>query len=149
MEDLKSLLNITPVEYKNVVKIEAKWTYYNDEDPDDESCICQNSFDADEFFKDKRLIWSLAYLLKYVPGDSEYIDFDDLECIAKFHYDIWPFSKDDETSSIAELKIIYYDENGKPSKVTFDDIYKRWDNMSEEEVCKEVNEVLKNNKNED
>lgn len=53
MEDLKKLLNITPIEYKNIVKIDARWSYYNDEDPDDDSSICQNSFDADDFSKIK------------------------------------------------------------------------------------------------
>ncbi len=145
MENFKDLLNITPIELKNIVKIDAKWYYYNDEDPDDESSICQNSFDADEFFKDKKLIWSLAYLLKYVPGESKYINFDALQCKVMFYCNLWPYCKDDETSSIEELKIIYYDENGNPFKVTFDDIYKRWDTMTEEEVCNEVNEVLLNN----
>ena len=147
MENFKDLLVITPkvCNDKNVVKIDAKWYYNNEWDPEDYSSICQNSFNADEFFKDKKLIWSLAYLLKYVPGDSEYIDFNGLQHKVMYHCDLWPYSKDDETSSIEELKIIYYDENGSPSKVTFDNIYKRWETMSEKEICKEVNEIIKSN----
>lgn len=146
MENLKELLNITPIEYKNIVKIDATWTYYNDEDPDDDSSVCQNSFNADEFFKDKKLIWSLAYLEKYFPGDSKYIDACEMGFVVACHYNLWPFCKDDETCSLEELKIIYYDENGKPFKITFDDIHKRWETMTEEEICKEVNELIKINK---
>lgn len=144
MENLKELLNITPIEYKNIVKIDATWTYYNDEDPDDDSSVCQNSFNADEFFKDKKLIWLLAYLEKYFPGDSKYIDACELGFEVACHYKLWPFGKDDETCALKELKIIYYDENGKPFKITFDDIYKRWENMTKEEICEEVNDVLRN-----
>lgn len=143
MEDFKNLLTITPAnEYKNIVKIDANWDYHNDDDPDDDSCVCQNSFNADDFFKNKELIWSLAYLEKYVPGNSKYIDFEALNWRVTVNYNLWPYFKDDETCSLEELKIIYYDENGKPFKVTFDDIHKRWETMTEEEICKEVNEAL-------
>lgn len=144
MENFKELLNITPIEYKNIVKIDAKWHYYNDEDPDDDSSVCQNSFNADDFFQDKKLILLLAYLDKYFPGDSKYINAYDLGFVVACHYKLWPFGKDDETCSLVELNIIYYDENGKPFKVTFDDIHKRWETMSEKEICKEVNEVIEN-----
>lgn len=144
MENLKELLNIIPIESKNIVKVDATWTYYNDEDPDDDSSVCQNSFNADEFFKDKKLIWLLAYLEKYFPGDSKYIDACELGFVVACHYNLWPFGKDDETCSLEELRIIYYDENGKPFKITFDDIHKRWETMPEEEICKEVNDVLRN-----
>lgn len=33
-------------------------------------------------------------------------------------------------------------KNGKPFDVLFDYFYERWENMSEEEICKEVNDVL-------
>ena len=145
MENFKDLLTITPIEYKNIVKVDAKWDYYNSDDPDDDSCMRQNSFNADEFFKDKKLIWSLAYLEKYFAGDSEYIYLNDLSFQIFCHYKLWPFGKDDETCLLEELKIIYYDENGKPSKVTFDNIHKRWETMSEEEICTEVNELIKIN----
>lgn len=144
MENFKNLLTITPIECKNIVKIDAQWDYYNDYDPDVESSECHNSFNADDFFRDKKLIWLLAYLEKYLAGNSKYIDFDELRRILEFHYKLWPFCTNDETCSLEELKIIYYDENGNPFKVTFDNIHKRWETMTEEEICKEVNYALQN-----
>lgn len=144
MEGLKKILTITPIEDKNIVKINTSWVYENIDDPDDDSCVCQNSFNADDFFKDKELIWSLAYLEKYVAGDSKYIDFEKLNWELTVRYNLWPYFKEDETCSLEELEITYYDENVNPFKVTFDNIHKRWENMTEEEICKEVNDVLRN-----
>ena len=40
-----------------------------------------------------------------------------------------------------DLKINYYDENGTPFNITFNDIHKRWKKMSYEEICKEINDI--------
>ena len=143
MENFKDLLVITPkvCNDKNVVKIDATWDY-GDRNYDE----CHETFDADEFFKDKKLIWSLAYLDvfgTYVEG-NDYIDFDTLSHVV-CRYDLWGFGKEDPAHSLKGLEITYYDENSNPFNVTFDNIHKRWETMSEEEVCKEVNEVLKSN----
>ena len=137
MESFKDLLINTPkvCKDKNVVKIDATWDY-------DE---CYEEFKADDFFKNKKLIWSLAYLNMFGidVDDNYYIDFEalfDVVC----GYGLWGFREDNSADTLEDLEITYYDENGDLIKVTFDNIYKRWKNMSEEEICKEVNDVLRN-----
>lgn len=143
MENFKDLLVITPkvCNDKNVVKIDATWDY-NDADYDE----CHVTFDADGFFEDKKLIWSLAYLDKFGKHveRNDYIDFETLFDIVD-GYGLWGFGEDDSAHSLEELEITYFDENKNPFNVTFDNIHKRWRTMSEEEICKEVNEVLLNN----
>lgn len=147
MENFKDLLVITPkvCNDKNVVKIDATWDY-NDADYDE----CHEVFDADEFFKNKKLIWSLAYLDAFGTHveKNKYIDFDALYDVVCGDYYLWGFGEDDSAHSLEGLEITYYDENSNPFNVTFDNIHKRWKNMSEEEVCEEVNNVLLGNEDE-
>jgi len=144
MENFKDLLVITPkvCNDKNVVKIDATWDY-NDADYDER----HKTFDADDFFKDKRLIWSLAYLDAFgtYVKDRDYIDFDTLHDVVGSE-GLWGFGADESAHSLEGLEITYYDENSNPFHVTFKNIHDRWETMTEEEVCKEVNEVLKNNR---
>ena len=148
MEDLKSLLTITPVEYKNVVKVDVTWGFYDV----DYKEHCHEDFSADDFFKDKKLIWSLAYLDMFGEHieDDEYIDIDALyERLAVIH-DLWRLS-DKRKSSLEKLETAYYDDSGNLFKVTFDGIHKQWKNMSKEDVCEGINDVLLgiDNENED
>lgn len=142
MENFKDLLTITPVEDKNVVKIDAKWDYC-----DGNYTNKHESLNANDFFKDKKLIMSLAYLDiygEYIEDNGD-IDFDALSNVVKWEHNLWGYGVDISAHSLVELGITYYDENGNQFNVTFDNIHKRWETMSEEEICKEVNDVLLNN----
>ena len=142
MENFKDLLNIIPRTYnKNVVKIDATWDY-NDVDYNEK----HKEFKADEFFKDKKLIWSLAYLDMFGTHveKNNYINFEALYDVVCGDYNLWGFGVNDPAHSLEVLEIVYYDENSNPFYITFDNIHKRWENMSEEEICEEVNDVLLN-----
>ena len=143
MENFKDLLTTTPIKYKSVVKVDITWGYYVVDYKEN----CHEDFNADEFFKDKKLIWSLAYLdmfgedVENYEDEEELVDIDALyENLAVTHH-LWRLV-DKRKSSLEKLEITYYDENGNIFKVTFDDIHKRWKNMSKEEICEEVNDVL-------
>lgn len=49
MENLKDLLTTTPIKYKNVVKVDVTWSYYDA----DYNEHCHEDFNADEFSKIK------------------------------------------------------------------------------------------------
>ena len=93
------------------------------------------------------MIWSLAYLDAFgtYVKDRDYIDFDTLHDVVGSE-GLWGFGADESAHSLEGLEITYYDENSNPFHVTFKNIHDRWETMTEEEVCKEVNEVLKNNR---
>lgn len=77
---------------------------------------------------------------KHTEDYEEPIDIDALyEKLAVIHT-LWRTEK--RKTSLEKLEIAYYDKNGNLFKVTFDDIHKRWKNMSEKEICEEVNDIL-------
>lgn len=150
MENFKDLLTITPITYteKNVVKIDIVWDYGEGDRDANDYHEYNEKLNANEFFRDKKLIYLLAYLnghYAYVD-DNDYIDFDALiEAADNLHYwflDVGVEGYPDDINVLNSLKITYYDNNSNSFNITFDDIYKRWENMSDEEVWKEVNEVL-------
>ena len=126
MENFKDLLTITPTTYteKNVVKIDIVWDYGEGDRDANDYHEYNEKLNANEFFRDKKLIYLLAYLLHY------------------WFLDIGVEGYPDDINVLSSLKITYYDNNSHPFNITFDNIYKRWENMSDEEVWKEVNEVL-------
>lgn len=68
-----------------------------------------------------------------------------IEAADNLHYwflDVGVEGYPDDINVLDSLKITYYDNNSNQFNITFDDIYKRWENMSDEEVWKEANEVL-------
>ena len=141
MENFKDLLVITPKVYedKNIIRVELTWVYDGIYDG-----LSSAPYEIDEFFEDKKLIWLLAYLDMFGVEDKKYIDFDTLYDVVCNEYglcDQLPF----DSYTLNGLEVTYYDENCNPFNVTFDNIHKRWENMSEEEICKEVNDVLLNN----
>lgn len=152
MENFKDLLTIIPTTYteKNVVKIDIVWDYGEGDRDANDYHEYNEKLNANKFFRDKKLIYLLAYLnghYAYVD-DNDYIDFDALiEAADNLHYwflDVGVKGYPDDINVLNSLKITYYDNNSHPFNITFDDIYKRWENMSDEEVWKEVNEVLRN-----
>lgn len=146
MENFKDLLDITPkvCADKNVVRIDTTWDY-NDYDLDE----CHKIFKADDFFKNKKLIWSLAYLSMFGEhvDKNEHINFDALYDVVGEDYELWVWGYDGEirAHSLVDLEITYYDEDSNSFNIAFDNIHKRWENMSEEEICKEVNNILLKN----
>ena len=142
MENFKDILTFIPkvCEYKNVVKIDATWNY-NDADYDE----CHKELKADDFFKDEKLIWSLAYLGMFGKDvyENDYIDFEALfDVVCGDNH--WGFGEDESAHLLVDMEITYYDKDSNPFNVTFDNIHKRWENMSEGEIGQEVNDVLRN-----
>lgn len=142
MENFKDLLIITPKVYedKNIIRVELTWVYDGIYDG-----LSGAPYEVDEFFEDKKLIWSLAYLDMFGEHveDRKYINSTALYDVVCNEYglcDQLPF----DTYTLAKLKVTYYDENSNQFSIKFDNIHKRWKTMTEEEVCKEVNDVLLN-----
>lgn len=134
MEDLKKLLTITPkvCEDKNIIRVD--WVYDCTYDE-----LSSAPYEVDEFFEDKKLIWLLAYLDMFGVEDKKYINSTALYDVVCNVYGLC----DQDSYTLFELEVTYYDENSNPFSIKFDNIHKRWKTMSEEEICKEVNEVLK------
>lgn len=144
MEDFKSLLDIIPKvnKYRNVVQIDMEW------DCGDLDYVERHKeFEADEFFRNKKLIWSLVYLDRFGTDIKyrDYINYEALYDVVGSDNHLWGNMYDYPAHTLVGLEITYYDEDGKSFDVMFDDFNKRWDSMTEEEICKEVNDVLLNN----
>lgn len=141
MENFKDLLIITPevCEYKDIIRVELTWVYDGTHDG-----LSSAPYEIDEFFEDKKLIWLLAYLDMFGVEDKKYINSTALYDVVCDEYglcDQLPF----DSYTLSELKVTYYDENCNPFSIKFDNIHERWKTMTEEEVCREVNDVLLNN----
>lgn len=156
MEDFKELLTIKPREentLKNKLKVWMKW------DSNDGDYIERTvKMYPEDLFDNKKLIYCLAYITcnynikgcdwngegfnRYIPDNT---DIDDLgkilseNCFAV--YSDWGMCH-----SCEGLEITYYDENGKPWDISFDDIHKEWENMSYEEICEQINNIEENDK---
>jgi len=144
MEKIKDLLTITPkvCEDKNVVKVDTEWEY-----GDMNYVECHRYFAPDDFFNNEKLIWSLVYLDRFGTDVMyrKYIDSKALFDVVNYDNDLWGDAGDTPCHSLVGLDITYYDKDGKPFDVLFDYFYERWKNMSEEEICKEVNNILLKN----
>jgi len=144
MENFKDLLNLMPKVYdnKNVVKIDTEWEY-----GDMNYVEGHRYFAPDDFFNNEKLIWSLAYLDRF-GTDVEYrhyINYKALFGVVSSDNHLWGYAGDTPAHSLVGLDITYYDEDGKPFDVLFDYFHERWDKMTEEEICEEVNDVLLKN----
>ena len=151
LEDFRNLLTIKPqkpAKKKNGLEVWMKW------DSNDADYIERTEeMDPEVLFGCKKLIYCLAYIT--LPYDfkghgwndaafkhhiSDNCDIDDLtEVLAENDFIIdtdW-----DYCHTCEDLKITYYDENGTPFNITFNDIHKRWKKMSYEEICKEINDI--------
>ena len=151
MEDYRNLLNIkplSPTRYKNILQVWVEW------DSNDADYI-EKSIDIEPktLFGCKKLIYCLAYAT--LPHDfkghgwndavfchhiTENKDIDNLEDII-FENDFGCSTDCGRCHTLSDLSIAYYDENGNPFNITFTDIHKRWENMSYEDICKEINEI--------
>ena len=149
----QDLLTIKKKETKiiNKLKVWMKW------DANDGDYIERTrEVDPKLLFENKKLIYCLAYIT--CNYDFKGHDWDD----AVFNNNI-PDNKDidrlvgilghngftiyDYCDSICHscckdgLEITYYDENGEPWDVRFDDIHKEWENMSYQEICDQINSI--------
>ena len=124
----------------------------NDADYVDDKVI----FKPEIFFGNKKLIYCLAYVsCKYNFkghgwGDhvfNHYIlkntDIPDLKnTLDKYNFLIYSDYCEDWCHSFGDIKITYYDEDGKRYDITFDKIHEKWKNMSYREICNEINSIL-------
>ena len=144
MEDFKSLLDIIPKvnKYRNVVLVDMEWEY-----GDMNYVERHREFEADEFFKNKKLIWSLIYLDRFGIDVEyrDYINYKALFDVVSSDNGLWGYAGGTPAHTLSDLDITYYDEDGNPYSIMFIEFNKVWDNLSEEEICKEVNDVLLNN----
>ena len=151
MEDYRNLLTIKPSSPKQLKNILEVWTEWDSNDAD----YIEKSVEIDPkiLFENKKLIYCLAYI--NLPYDfkghdwndsafSHHItmngDIDDLENII-FRNDFGCSCEYGYCHSCECLQITYYDENGKQFDINFSDIHKRWENMSYEEICNEINSI--------
>ena len=151
MNDYKNLLNIKPQtsgKYKNKLRVYVEW------DSNDADYIGKTEImDPEILFNCEKLIYCLAYITlphnfkghdyydvvfgRHVPDNKDIEALDEVISENEFMcYSDWG-----ECHSLEKLEIIYYDENGTPFDVTFDDIHERWKKMSYSEICEEINNI--------
>ncbi len=58
---------------------------------------------------------------------------------------LWGYARDIPAHTLSDLVLTYYDEDGNQFGIKFIEFNKGWNNMTEEEICNEVNDVLLNN----
>lgn len=150
-ENCKDLLTIKPQEIsikKNVLDIWVEWDC-NDGD------LIERSFSIlpEKLFNNKKLIYCLAYItLPYnfkghdwndAAFAHQVLDNYDIENLGDIiiENDFMCYTDWGACHSLTSLEIVYYDENGTPFDITFDDIHKRWKNMSYQEICDEINNI--------
>ena len=98
------------------------------------------------FLKNKKLIWSLAYLDRFgIDIDYRDTNYKALVKVVSYDNNLWGHIGDMLANTLSDLNITYYDEDGNPFGIKFIEFNKGWDNLSEAEICKEVNDVLLNN----
>lgn len=149
--DFRGLLTIKPKEeniIKNRLKVWMKW------DSNDADYIERTEeMDPEVLFKNKKLIYCLAYITcyygfkghgwndavfsNYIPDNK---DIDDLETILSennFVIDTdWGICH-----SCYGIEITYYDKDGEPWNIDFDAIHTDWENMSYKEICEQINSI--------
>jgi len=151
MKDFKHLLNIKlqgPKDCKNELYVWMKWDS-NDADYIEKTEIMEPKV----LFECEKLIYCLAYIT--LPYDfkghhwndaafchhiTENCMIDDLNDVLSEN-DFMVYSDWGPCHSLESLAITYYDKNGVPFDVSFDDIHKRWEKMSYEEICDEINNI--------
>ena len=138
---------------KNLIDIWVKW------DCNDGDYIERLWSSLPEYiFNNKKLIYCLAYITcsykfkghgwndnvfqHHIISNKDIIDLE--EIISENGY--MAYTDWGPCHSLIDLKIVYYDENGTPFDITFEDIHKRWKNMSYQEICDEINNIIKDDK---
>ena len=135
---------------KNLVEITIIWN-----DMFDERAKCYSSYpiekDARTFFEDDKLIYVLAYIQKYLNRDimeenikyiTPFLCYHNLHTYSyKGKYDTDGY-RSSICHSVSELKITYFDENGKKWLFSFDQIISIiWKDKTRDEICNFINQI--------
>lgn len=155
MNDFKNELTFKEInDKKNILEI------YIEYDSNDADFIGElKTFKPEKLFNNKKLIYCLAYIscpydFKGHSRDDCWGDtggkFDtnidsnyDIDGLSDFlcDNDLMLYSDWGPCHSLESLQITYYDENGTAYEITFDDIHKRWEQMSYDAICNEINNI--------
>lgn len=147
----KDLLTINPKtdnSLKNTLDVWMKW------DSNDADYIEKTErMNPECLFNNKKLIYCLAYITfnynfkghgwndaAFWHHITENKNIKGL-CSILSDYDFAVYCEWGMCHSCYGLRITYYDENGNPWDVNFNDIHKRWKNMSYKEICNEINSI--------
>lgn len=147
----KNLLTITPKKNENLQNILKVWMEWDSNDGDfieKTTTLC-----PEVLFNNKKLIYCLAYITEsfnfkghkwnaaaFGHHITENRDIIGLETILAEN-DFAVYSDWGMCHSSYGLGITYYDENGTPWNINFSDIHKKWETMSYEEICNEINSI--------
>ena len=147
----KNLTTITSQKQKDIKNCLKVWMNWDSNDGDYIEKTEQMS--PELLFNNKKLIYCLAYITldynfkghnwndaAFCHHITENCDIDGLEDILSEN-DFAVYSDWGMCHSCYGLEITYYDEDGKPWNINFNDIHKRWKNMSYEEICNEINNI--------
>lgn len=153
MEDFKNLLTISPKTEENPKNVLNVWIKMDSNDAD--YIEKTKRMDPNKLFTNKKLIYCLAYVTaencfnaeswdrndpifgKYVPENEDVEDLRDILA----DYGFMVYSDWGDCHSYEDMKITYFDENGKEFNVTFDDIHKQFEKMTHNEICDLINSI--------
>lgn len=155
MDDFKNLLNINPKTGENPKNLLKVWIKMDSNDAD--YIEKTETMDPNDLFNNKKLIYCLAYVTAESCADVKSIwgchndsvfgehvnenkDVENLYDILA-EYDFMVYSEWDGCHTYEDMKITYFDENGKEFNVTFDDIHKQFEKMSHKEICDLINSI--------
>ncbi len=149
--DYRNLLNIKEDKRenpKNTLKVWVEWDS-NDADYIEKTTTMK----PERLFGNKKLIYCLAYascpydFKGHEWNDAAFChhitynyDIEDL-CSIISDNDFMAYSDWGDCHTLCNMEIIYYDDNGTPFLVTFDDIIEQFSEMSYEEICDFINEI--------
>lgn len=151
-DDYRNLLTIKEDKRenpKNRIKVWVEWDS-NDADYIEKTTM----MDPEDLFGNKKLIYCLAYIscpydfkghdwnadvfCHHIPDNNDIPYLDAIICDSDFMaYSDWG-----ECHSLINMEITYYDDNGTPFLVTFNDIIAKFSEMSYEEICDFINSII-------
>ena len=154
MEDFKNLLTINSKTGENPKNLLEVWIKMDSNDAD--YIEKTKSMDPNKLFSNKKLIYCLAYVTAEKCADvestwrhrdpifgehvPENYDVEDLRDILA-DYGFMVYSDWGDCHTYEDMKITYFDENGKEFNVTFDDIHKQFEKMTHMEICDFINSI--------
>lgn len=156
-ENYKDLLTIKPREIPNKKNVLDIWVEWDCNDGD----LIERSFSTspENLFNNKKLIYCLAYVTcennfkghdwnddvfgSRILDNQDIIDLEEIiEKNGFMAYTDWG-----SCHTLTGLEIVYYDENGIPFDITFEDIQDRWAYMTYQEICDEINNIIEDKNN--
>lgn len=147
-QDLLTIKRKEPKVIKYKLKVWMRWRAEDGDYFERTQEICPKML-----FDNKKLIYCLAYITcnydfkghgwddavfnNNIPDNR---DIDDLISTLG-HNGFTVYDCDYLCRSCEDLEITFYDENGEPWDIKFDDIHKAWENMTYEEICNQINSI--------